>query len=224
MPIKRFVLSVICAVSSSANAALIYDEAISGDIAALTVFSLDIGTNTITGSLQFEAEQWSADFVDYDIFDVYVPDGMRLESIAISSQLGAYTTPTNLPQFDANYALYCSSENPNSSGNCSGLGGTELGSATFLYRLDVGTTDLTYNTVDALGDLSGDTYYTLWVPNSSGWWLPNTPDGATYVAGSVDYSIVLEVASVSEVPAPAAIWLFGSGVIGLFGFNRLRKA
>ena len=34
----------------------------------------------------------------------------------------------------------------------------------------------------------------------------------------------LDNVSVSAVPAPAAIWLFGTGLIGLIGFTRRRKA
>ncbi|MDC1286283.1 PEP-CTERM sorting domain-containing protein [Gammaproteobacteria bacterium] len=30
--------------------------------------------------------------------------------------------------------------------------------------------------------------------------------------------------SVSPVPVPAAIWLFGTGIIGLIGFSKRRKA
>lgn len=34
----------------------------------------------------------------------------------------------------------------------------------------------------------------------------------------------MTVISVSTVPVPAAVWLFGSGLIGLFGFARRRKS
>lgn len=29
--------------------------------------------------------------------------------------------------------------------------------------------------------------------------------------------------AVSEVPVPAAVWLFGSGLVGLMGFKRRKK-
>jgi len=38
------------------------------------------------------------------------------------------------------------------------------------------------------------------------------------------YSLFLEGAIVSTVPAPAAVWLFGSGLIGLVSFARRKKA
>ena len=39
----------------------------------------------------------------------------------------------------------------------------------------------------------------------------------------VDYSIQL-VGSASTVPVPAAVWLFGSGLVGLLGVARRKKA
>lgn len=38
------------------------------------------------------------------------------------------------------------------------------------------------------------------------------------------YTGALEIASISAVPVPAAVWLFGSGLIGLAGVARRKKA
>lgn len=38
-----------------------------------------------------------------------------------------------------------------------------------------------------------------------------------------DFDLVTTVASVSTVPVPAAVWLFGSGLIGLTGISRCKK-
>jgi len=46
-----------------------------------------------------------------------------------------------------------------------------------------------------------------------------------YSDGFIDgfnYEIIIN-GSVSAVPVPAAVWLFGSGLIGLFGINRRKK-
>jgi len=38
------------------------------------------------------------------------------------------------------------------------------------------------------------------------------------------YELHLEGTIASAVPVPAAVWLFGSGLIGLFGFAKRRKS
>ena len=44
-------------------------------------------------------------------------------------------------------------------------------------------------------------------------------DSATSATASFDYDLQL-----TAVPVPAAVWLFGSGLIGLVGFARRKKA
>lgn len=41
--------------------------------------------------------------------------------------------------------------------------------------------------------------------------------------GGLSYELHLEGTIASAVPVPAAVWLFGSGLIGLFGFSRRRN-
>jgi hypothetical protein len=48
-----------------------------------------------------------------------------------------------------------------------------------------------------------------------------TPSGA---GPGLEDSDNLVFAGVTRVPAPAAIWLFGTGMIGLVGFSKRRKA
>lgn len=48
--------------------------------------------------------------------------------------------------------------------------------------------------------------------------------GITYAGGTGDNDIVLNVVSVSAVPVPPAVWLFGSGLIGLVAVARRRSA
>jgi len=54
--------------------------------------------------------------------------------------------------------------------------------------------------------------------------IPGSPILATFFAGrSGAFDLVnLEVISISAVPVPAAIWLFGAGLVGLLGFARRR--
>ena len=49
-----------------------------------------------------------------------------------------------------------------------------------------------------------------------------TPSLCTDLFGSVTYTIQVE--SLAAVPVPAAVWLFGSGLLGLVGMARRKKA
>lgn len=42
--------------------------------------------------------------------------------------------------------------------------------------------------------------------------------------GGNSFDVLLDDVSVSAVPVPAALWLFGTALIGLLGFNKRRKA
>jgi hypothetical protein len=49
------------------------------------------------------------------------------------------------------------------------------------------------------------------------------PKGSTTGFGGVSYKLVLKGGHVSAVPVPAAVWLFGSGLIGLTGLAKRKK-
>lgn len=49
-------------------------------------------------------------------------------------------------------------------------------------------------------------------------------NGDTNIHFEGDYSWAVQSGDVSAVPVPAAVWLFGSGLIGLVGFARSKKA
>ena len=72
-----------------------------------------------------------------------------------------------------------------------------------------------------------DSYILAWedlpVAPSNG--LSNSCSGDCITYGDGDYNdLVLYVESVQPVPVPAAVWLFGSGLLGLVGIARRRKA
>jgi hypothetical protein len=48
--------------------------------------------------------------------------------------------------------------------------------------------------------------------------------GVSFTASYFDHSIVLNANRASVVPVPAAVWLFGSGIIGLLGNSRHKRA
>ncbi len=61
-----------------------------------------------------------------------------------------------------------------------------------------------------LGDVSGQLFFA----DSTGFGASPNPDN-----GSITSNFIIDVET-SAVPVPAAIWLLGSGLVGLFGFSR----
>ena len=105
------------------------------------------------------------------------------------------------------------------------LGGALNGSVG--YQAWVDTTNTAFGTGTLLGDIS-DTV-------SGGFSLASI-NGNAAIASGVPYSLTLFAtmtldaaqmgsldASLTEVPVPAAVWLFGSGLLGLFGFSSRKK-
>lgn len=67
--------------------------------------------------------------------------------------------------------------------------------------------------VDAIADLS--------VYNAGGAFAELPLIG--YTGGSITGANLVMVTNVAAVPVPAAVWLFGSGLLGLIGFARKKK-
>lgn len=79
-------------------------------------------------------------------------------------------------------------------------------------QYDLGGDGLATITCETFACADGEFYtldYSTLVPNDTFIWTP--------------YVLHLE-GTISAVPAPAAVWLFGSGLIGLIGFTRRKKA
>jgi len=86
-------------------------------------------------------------------------------------------------------------------------------------------------TLGTLGNASGLYYFA----RTQGTLANSTPANATQFANSLnvaqitlesdgDFTYVLAPAAVSAVPVPAAAWLLGSGLMGIGGMIRRRKA
>ena len=90
-----------------------------------------------------------------------------------------------------------------------------------------------------LSDSDGDGVYvvnttTMWNANSETWdglWditdngdgTASVVNGPTFFPLEPPYPYIIEGSLTSTVPVPAAVWLFGSGLIGLVGFARRKK-
>jgi len=179
------------------NAAVVYDESVSGDFAesdSETIVLNTTGINSVLGTgCYFSSGACSRPDVDDFLFSI--APGLQVDSIT----------------FDVlNYTD----------------SGTTTDQRTFYWLQDGGYgaagTDLVGQSIDILGSFpvslfaaalpltSNNSVYAF---NQSGFNL--TGDGGTW-----DYEIQF---SVSPVPVPAAVWLFGTALVGLVGFSKRRK-
>ncbi len=99
-------------------------------------------------------------------------------------------------------------------GHMGGFWGNNIGGAITFNNEQIGFASTQLMSFIALGqtdvsDLNGAPYVTAF---ADGQWMVNP------TSGTVSY-----VGQVSAVPVPAAVWLFGSGLLGLVGISRRRK-
>lgn len=193
MNILRFLsaVSCFCAVfmfNQAFAAPVNYDEAASGDIGVIsgfTVFTLDVGLNTISGSDAFTTSGF-----DVDAFSVVVPVGMSLTSVTYGfSNVNLLPGTTNL-----------------------GFGNATIDNGTTvidLYSTNIVTATSPISMFSSLLPLSANNYG---LSNN----LRRQGDGGTW-----DYTWTFEVAA---VPIPPALWLFGSGLLGLIGMAKKKSS
>jgi hypothetical protein len=98
-----------------------------------------------------------------------------------------------------------------------------------LAGLDPARDPVTYvNKTDTAGDtFMTDLQYFSIKQATEIWYFENTSGGSLTVELGTDtnnYSHWTEYGVVSPVPVPAAVWLFGTALIGLVGFSKRRKA
>lgn len=83
-----------CMVSSAGATPLAYSEGILGDLAAslpaASVFALDVGLNTVSGTLHFDNQT-----VDFDSFAFSVPAGTQLTQLSFAFALSAARDTTD---------------------------------------------------------------------------------------------------------------------------------
>lgn len=81
--------------------------------------------------------------------------------------------------------------------------------------------------IDALAPVTVDTT-TDWLYNDSSFVATSTSTTLSFLfetdSGTGQWRIDDVAVNLSSVPVPAAVWLFGSGLIGLAGFARRKKA
>lgn len=204
MKILKIVLIVSALIlSNNANSAIVYNESISGDFSdALWNYqtqsvTLETGINSITGSMFVELNNLgSPDGKDLDVVSFYITEGLYISDITLISSINYDSTL--------------------------GSNGTWRSDIEF-YNIDSG-----YNLINIADNLFLGGTENLFSGNlplySNNYMLSFNHNWITYdTTASYTYLITVDGA-VATVPVPAAVWLFGSGLIGLVVFARRKKA
>jgi len=176
-------------------AVLSYDESVDGDIDFFDTFSLDIGTNTISGSsfVSFEDATNTFLFDGDSFFELVVPTGAQVDSIT--------------------YAFSNVNVQPGSNGF-----GVGMHTPSYIgdWEIDIQYDSSPVSILNEILPLGPSTYnfdYYVYVVQGAG----------PVSGGDWDYTLTFEVNELSAVPVPAAVWLFGSGLLGLVGMARRKK-
>jgi len=195
--------AVLLLLIHSANAALInYDESVDGDLPdpGLTTFALDMaGNHSISGSTSWVQTSTSESW-DFDEFFLTLAPSLVISNFAFSFSNGIQQNITaevvhRLLDFDAGFLAQSAVYDigNDSSTNQVNPPYGTLPMSALNYRF--------YN--DARVQLGG----TFQHPFSANW----------------DWNVSITTSAVPAVPIPAAIWLFGTALIGLVGFSKRRK-
>ncbi len=70
---------------------------------------------------------------------------------------------------------------------------------------------------------NGVLFHTLYVANDNDFVPASSGTNQFYVFAVADTALTYQAQQISAVPVPAAVWLFGTGLMGLLGFTRKRK-
>lgn len=186
-------------------ASVVYDESINGDLS--TDFSNPTSVLIQAGSNQILGTTGRADgVVDRDYFTITIPQGLRLTRIEVLPN----TTGDNIDTPISFISVQTGATGTNPSTAQAPLAASLLGYYLF------GPADIGQDILDNLGQSNllflpaqgfttplGAGTYTFWVQETA--------------VNLINYGIDLQV---QPVPVPAAVWLFGSGLIGLFHAKR----
>lgn len=191
------VVALVAALSASQAATAAYVESVSGDLSndatAPTGLTVSAGSNVVTGSTITSP-------FDRDIFSFTLAANQQLDSIVLNS----YTGPAG---GNGSFFAVQSGSGINTGNAGAHLGNELIGQAVGIQQGDDVLDDMgtpRFGSSPGFTGALGPGTYTFWIQET---------------AGPLAYSLDFQV---SEVPLPAAAWLFGSALLGLGALKRRR--
>jgi len=204
--------------SSMSHGAIInYSENINGDLDGTQAFSLSAGVHTIAGTVVANTNDMETLYsygepyhtsVGIDDFGFTIADDTALQGITV--------TVTNA-QYDSNIAHFI----PRGGYTFTYGGAISSGRNLDAYQAqDPFVHDIfAFSSYDPVNNHGPGAYEFRTSLSIGGLQIPN-------LIASYDYSVAITTVSTGPqvIPVPGAFWLFGSGLIGLVGFARSKKA
>ena len=217
---KKIYSLLVFALTSNVSAEVItFNESTDGDLGAdVWYFDLDYGLNTISGTTSYvDDADGNLLTLDFDGFFFGIGQNMKVTSFTVTTNSITSTTPDR-PDYvmETAFNFYSTTIIDTSSDNFS-----------FISTPD----DKDYGTFE-LAKIPGQTLDLYTHEEQIPFFTPFNIDEplleghydirAKYLGpGITEYTYAIEV---SPVPLPAAIWLYGSGLIGLIGVARRKKS
>ena len=189
-------IATLLCIPTASWAAFVYDESVDGDLSGdgLTPTVLAAGS----GANSLTGSTISGDL---DYFTFNIADGLTLDSIILVT----FSSSDDLA-FVGVQSGAVFTEPPDNADPANLLGWVHIGA--FLVGTDI---------LDDLGNGSGAIGFTPPLPSGDySFWIQQTGDE------QVDYSLQFNVSG-AAVPVPAALYLFGSGLLTLGGYVRARS-
>lgn len=205
-------LLAVCATPAGAN--VVHNETTSGDLSTdyqnPTLVTVGVGSNQILGQT---GRTVTGGPIDRDYFTITIPAGQALTAVNVLPN----TQGDGVNPQVSFIGIRLGTQGTNPAGTQTAQAADLLG-----YYL-VGINDIGN---DILGTIGQSNLLTPAAQGFSGPLLGSGPAGTAYTfwlqettVGSFSYGIDLQIA---PVPVPAAVWLFGSALLGLLGIGRRR--
>jgi hypothetical protein len=212
----------LLAATSSASAAIVYNESGSGDLDGNFVtnfFNLTSGTSEfngqISGALALDGSG-NPSFAGGDIDDFFfnVASGFEVISVNLAIDSVSVSGSDPLPAVSFSSDFYIIEQ-----GGATVVDG-QFGPELYNNGFFGGPVSLPLVALNSTGLSLGNTSNYYFLGNRLGTSYSSSTNPGSAILATFDYTLSLEVSAVSQVPIPAAAWLFGSALLGLGAMKR----